>query len=114
MSRKPFSFKETRLYVALALMIQSFTFFIMFIILCTKKKSIAAAFLAVSAMSGGTSGYLLYQLREETRAGLDAAGEALSNDELDFDPANLAEEDGEPITPAPIPREENVSEEEFL
>ena len=114
MSRKPFSFKETRLYVALALMIQSFTFFIMFIILCTKKKSIAAAFLAVSAMSGGTSGYLLYQLREETRAGLDAASEALADEDMDFDPSRLTEEDGEPIAPPPIPREENVSEEEFL
>ena len=86
----------------------------MFIILCTKKKSIAAAFLAVSAMSGGTSGYLLYQLREETRAGLDAASEALADDELDFDPTRLSDEEGEPITPAPIPREEHVSEEEFL
>ena len=114
MSRKPFSFKETRLYVALALAIQSFTFFIMFIILCAKKKSIAAAFLAVSAMSGGTSGYLLYQLHEETRAGLDAAGEALADEDLDFDPSRLAEDEGEPITPAPIPREEHVSEEEFL
>ncbi len=114
MSRKPFSFKETRLYVALALLIQSFTFFIMFIILCTRKKSIAAAFLAVSAMSGGTSGYLLYQLREETRAGLDAAGEALADEDMDFDPSRLAEEDGEPIAPKPIPREEHVSEEEFL
>ena len=109
MSRKRFSIKETRLYVALALLVQAFTFFIMFIILCTRKKSIAAAFLAVSAMSGATSGYLLYQLREESRAGLDAASDALAG--ADADLASPAEE---PIAPPPIPREEHVSEEEFL
>ena len=49
---KKFSLKNSRPYVALALLIQSFTFFIMFIILCVKKKSIAAAFLAVAAMEG--------------------------------------------------------------
>ena len=110
MSRKRFSIKETRLYVALALLIQSFTFFIMFIILCTRKKSISAAFLAVSAMSGGTAGYLFYQLREEARAGLDAASDALAD--AGTDPSCLAEE--EQITPPPIPREEHVSEDEFL
>ena len=54
-------FKKSRLYVAIALLVQSFAFFIMFIILCAKKKSISAAFLAVSLMGGAAGGYLLYQ-----------------------------------------------------
>lgn len=54
-------FKRSRLFVAIALLVQSFAFFIMFIILCAKKKSISAAFLAVSAMGGVAGGYLLYQ-----------------------------------------------------
>ena len=117
--KKRFQLKETRLFVAMALMVQSISFFIMFIILCAKKKSIAAAFLAVSAMGGATSGYLLYQLKEETEAEFDAAKEALENDEfLEFDEARIAadlahgsvdEDDGH----QEIPCEECVSEEEF-
>ncbi len=121
--KKRFSLKETRLFIALALLVQSISFFIMFIILCVKKKSIAAAFLAVSAMGGSTAGYLLWQLKEETDAEFDAAREALENDEyLEFDEARIAadlahgsvdedvEEDGEADF---IPCEENVSEDEF-
>ncbi len=113
---KRFSLKNTRLYVALTLAIQSFTFFIMFIILCAKKKSIAAAFLAVSAMEGGTAAYLLYQLREEMRDGLDAAREGLENAELELEDGDLEfdeREDGVPEPTPVIPREEHVSEEEF-
>lgn len=118
--KKRFSLKETRLFVALALLVQSISFFIMFIILCAKKKSIAAAFLAVSAMGGATSGYLLWQLKEETEAEFDAAKEALENDDtLEFDEGRIAadlahgtasEEDEET---AAIPCEETVSEDEF-
>ena len=54
-------FKKCRLFVAISLLVQSFAFFIMFIILCAKKKSISAAFLAVSAMGAATGSYLLYQ-----------------------------------------------------
>lgn len=116
MKKSLFSLKNTRLYIALALAIQSFTFFVMFIILCAKKKSIAAAFLAVSAMGGGTSAYLLYQIREEMRDGLDAAREGLENAELDLDDGDLAYdgyEEGEAEPTPVIPREEHVSEEEF-
>jgi hypothetical protein len=117
--KKRFAWKETRLFVALALVVQSISFFIMFIILCAKKKSIAAAFLAVSAMGGSTAGYLLWQLKEETDAEFDAAKEALENDEyIEFDETRIAadlahgtvdeEEDADVI-----PCEETVSEEEF-
>lgn len=117
--KKRFSLKETRLFIALTLLVQSVSFFIMFIILCAKKKSIAAAFLAVSAMGGSTAGYLLWQLKEETDAEFDAAKEALENDEfLDFDEDRIAADlahgtASEQEDANAIPCEENVSEEEF-
>ena len=116
--KKLFSLKETRLYIALALLVQAFAFFIMFIILCAKKKSIAGAFLAVSAMEGGTAALLLAQMREEVGDEYDAVEDAL--DEEEFDPAdiladlNYGDDDDEPAAPArEIPREESVSEDEF-
>ena len=107
MKKNPFSIKETRLYIALTLLIQSFAFFIMFIILCAKKKSIAAAFLAVSAAEGATGAYLLYQCKED--AGLDIDEAMLCADLA----SGLDEEDYVPMHKRPIPREEQVSEEEF-
>ena len=120
---KKFSLKNSRPYVALALLIQSFTCFIMFIILCVKKKSIAAAFLAVAAMEGAAGTYLLCQLKAENEATFDPAL-ALANDEgLDIDEAALSaemyghygEENEAPrMSVHDIPYEEEVSEEEFL
>ena len=109
MKKKLFSLKQTRLYVAIALSVQAFTFFVLFLILCAKKKSISAAFLAVSAMEGGAAAYLFYQLKEE-RDAIDAAQAALCEAELGED----CQGEGE-YAPAcrHIPREENVSEEEF-
>lgn len=57
--------KKTRLYVGISLVVQAFSCLIMFLILCTKKKSIAAAFLAVAAMNGVAGAYLLYQHKSE-------------------------------------------------
>lgn len=117
--KKLFSLKETRLYIALALMVQSFAFFIMFIILCAKKKSIAGAFLAVSAMEGGTAAYLLAQMREEVGDEYDAVSDALDGDDEDFDPAAILgelsfdDEEEEERPRATVPCEETVSEEEF-
>lgn len=114
--KKGSSIRESRPIIALSLAVQSFAFFIMFIILCVKKKSIAAAFLAVSAMEGATAGYLLWQLSEETSAGLDAIGENLSDDsELDFDVTAIGnrEDDEDPAVTTAVPLEEEVSEQEF-
>ena len=72
--------KRSRLFVSLALLVQSFTLFILFIILCVKKKSIAAAFLAVSAMEGVAGTYLLHEAKEEF-------------EENDFDPSDYLDED---------------------
>lgn len=116
MKKKLLTIRQTRLYAAVALSVQSFAFFILFLILCAKKKSISAAFLAVSAMGGGAAAYLFYQLKEENDA-IDAAQAALYDAELDeIDvAANLAYGTDEEDTPArrQIPREETVSEEEF-
>ena len=116
--KKLLSLKETRLYIALALAVQSFAFFIMFIILCAKKKSIAGAFLAVSAMEGGTAAYLLAGMREEVGDEYDAVQDALETEEEDFDPASILgdltfDEDDEDAPRPTVPCEETVSEEEF-
>ncbi len=122
MKKNPFSLKETRLYIALSLLIQSFAFFIMFIILCVKKKSIAAAFLAVAATEGVTGAYLLYQCKEEATLEFDAERMLEENGDLDFDEAMLSadlahglddEGDYVPKHKRSIPKEEQVSEEEF-
>ena len=41
--------KKSKLMVSIAMLVQSFTLFVLFLILCVKKKSIAAACLAVSS-----------------------------------------------------------------
>lgn len=57
--------KKSRFPVAITLLVQSFTFLILFIILSAKKKSIASAFLAVAAMEGAAGTYLLSQMKKE-------------------------------------------------
>lgn len=79
-------FKKTRLTLSLALLVQSFTLFVLFIILCVKKRSIAAAFLAVSAMEGVAGAYLFAQAKEEL-------------EDNDFDPSDYLDDD-------PFPTEE--------
>ncbi len=75
-------FKKSRLYVAIALLVQSFAFLIMFIILCAKKKSISAAFLAVAAMGGAAGAYLLYQEKLEWDEAMKLDG-TLDDEEFD-------------------------------
>ena len=69
--------KKTRLYVGISLVVQAFSFLIMFLILCTKKKSVAAAFLAVAAMQGAAGAYLLYQEKGRNSAIRGRTGERL-------------------------------------
>ena len=78
--------KKIRLYVGIALVIQAFSFFVMFIILCVKKKSIAAAFLAVAAMEGAVGGYLIYQEKNSKKLSYGFEDESLFDDtSFDFD-----------------------------
>ena len=58
-------FKKSKLNFAASLLVQSFTFFVLFCALWAKKKSLAAAFLAVSALSGATGAVLIAQLKQE-------------------------------------------------
>ena len=72
--------KNSRLAVSISLLIQAFTLFVLFLILCAKKKSIAAAFLGVAAMEGAAGAYLFLQAKEEL-------------EENDFDPSDYLDED---------------------
>lgn len=58
-------FKKSKLNFAASLLVQSVTFFVLFCALWAKKKSLAAAFLAVSAVSGATGAVLIAQLKQE-------------------------------------------------
>lgn len=106
--------QENRLYIALALLAQSIAFFFVFLFLCFKKKSIAAAFLAVSAAEGGAAAYLLYQCKDDVSEEYDAVREALEAEE-EFDLADIScEDEEEPVVPKKaVPCEEHVSEDEF-
>ena len=57
--------KKSKLSLAIALMVQSVTFLALFCILCVKKKSLAAAFLVVSAACGVTGTVLLSRMKKE-------------------------------------------------
>ena len=112
--------KKSRFFVAIALLVQSFTSFIMFIILCAKKKSISAAFLAVSAMGAAAGAYLLYQEKQDWDAEMnfedyfEDSDVELDDSILDSDLRHGKDDDEmyEEVV-VTIPKEDNVSEEEF-
>ena len=58
-------FKKTKLFVGVALLVQTVTSVFMFFILLAKKKSIAGAFLALAALTGAAGGYILYDCKKE-------------------------------------------------
>ena len=59
--------KKTKLFVGIALVIESAIALATFISLVAKKKSIAAAFLAMSAVSGAVGAYLVCNSGKECR-----------------------------------------------
>ena len=77
-------FKKIKLPAAVALFVQSVTFFILFLVLWAKKKSLASTFLAVSAMGGIACGCLLLEMRKEI-----AETSVEFADDLDIDEAEL-------------------------
>ena len=77
-------FKKMKLPAAVALLVQSVTFFFLFLVLWAKKKSLASTFLAVSAMGGLACGCLIAQMRKEI-----AETSVEFDDELDLDEAEL-------------------------
>lgn len=60
-------FKNTKFYVAIALIAQSIASLVAFIILATKKKGISAAFLAISGVSGAAGAYLMCECYNEEK-----------------------------------------------
>ncbi len=76
--------KKLKLPAAVALFVQSVTFFVLFLVLWAKKKSLASTFLAVSAMGGLACGCLVAQMRKEI-----AATTVEFDDEFDMDEAEL-------------------------
>ncbi len=117
--------KKSKLVLSVALLVQSFTLFVLFLILCAKKKSIAAAFLGVAAMEGAAGAYLFKQVKSELEENdfdpSDYLDEDLFEDfELDLDEEMLKSDlahgtDDAATAPerAEIPLDENVSEDEF-
>ena len=76
--------KKLKLPAAVALFVQSVTFFVLFLVLWSKKKSLAGTFLAVSAMGGLACGCLVAEMRKEI-----AATTVEFDDEFDMDEAEL-------------------------
>ena len=76
--------KKLKLPVAVALFVQSVTFFVLFLVLWAKKRSLAGAFLAVSAMGGLACGCLVAEMRREI-----AATTVEFDDEFDMDESEL-------------------------
>lgn len=76
--------KKMKLPAAVALLVQSVTFFLLFLVLWAKKKSLAGAFLAVSALGGVACGCLIAEMRKEI-----AATTVEFEDDFDMDEAEL-------------------------
>ncbi len=117
--------KKSKLVLSVSLLVQSFTLFVLFLILFAKKKSIAAAFLGVAAMEGAAGAYLFNQVKSELEENdfdpSDYLDEDLYEDlELDLDEEMLksdlahgTEDSAAAPERAEIPLDENVSEDEF-
>ena len=117
--------KKSRLMVSVALLVQSFTLFVLFLFLCVKKKSISAAFLAVSVMEGAAGAYLFAQVKEELEENdfdpSDYLDEDLIHDDVEFEldeevlrhEFSHREEDETPAERAAIELDEHADEEEF-
>ena len=114
--------KRSKLMLSVSLLVQSFTLFILFLFLCVKKKSIAAAFLAVSAMEGAAGAYLFHQVKEELEENdfdpSDYLDEDFFAEELDINDEMLRHEfshreEGEAPADRSIPLDEDAAEEEF-
>lgn len=103
--------KKTRLYVGITLIVQAISFVFMFILLCAKKKSIAAAFLAVAAMEGCAGGYLLWQYKQDMNELDDGFGrDFFGDEEFDFDEDDMT---ADLFGDDDIPVDTEASEEDF-
>ena len=111
--------RKSRFFVGISLIVQAVTLSVLFLFFMFKKKSLAAALLAIAALEGATGAYLLAQLKEEDE--FDPADYLYDyDDDLDFNEediaAELARDDGDDAPasePYTIKREDEVSEDEF-
>ena len=112
--------RKSRFFVGISLIVQAVTLSVLFLFFMFKKKSLAAALLAIAALEGATGAYLLAQLKEEEDE-FDPADYLYDyDDDLDFNEediaAELARDDGDDAPasePYTIKREDEVSEDEF-
>ena len=108
--------KKTRLYVGISLIVQAFSCLFMFLILCTKKKSIASAFLAVAAMNGVAGAYLLYQHKSEIEDEFDPSRYFDDDDDFVFDDTMINSDvygDEKGSVTFDIPTDDEASEADF-
>ena len=115
-------YKKSKLQVAVSLIVQSITLMFLFFILWAKKKSIAAAFLAVATLEGSAGAYLLYQINQEEKDVFnpDESLESDAEDEFDINQADISsalsrsdEDNTVSKKDIEIPKEDIVSTEEF-
>ncbi len=92
-------YKKSRFVLAITLISQAVTLFFLFILQATKRRSLAAAFLAVSGFETLWGTYLLFQLKEEEKE------RALTEQQ-----AKEMKENPDSFT---IPLDEKASEKEF-
>jgi len=78
--------KKTKFYVGISLLVQSFSFVVMFFALCKKKKDLASVILAIAAAGGAAGAVLLYlDAKDELkRRKITAARDACCGDDGDF------------------------------
>ncbi len=72
--------KNSKFAVAVTMLAQSVIFFVLFIVTCIKKKSIAGAFLALSAIEGAAGLSLLNCFKKEVASTVVDMGEELDMD----------------------------------
>ena len=73
--------KNSKFAVAMTMLAQSVIFFVLFIITCCKKKSIAGAFLALSAVEGAAGLSALNCFKKEVASTVVDMGEELEMDD---------------------------------
>ncbi len=101
------NFKKTKFYIGITLVVQSITFLVLFIMLFSKKRSFAKAFLALAGVGGAMGAYLLC---------LERAENCEEADDCDFDCDGdwISEADEIPVEEVvDIPADETASEDEF-
>lgn len=112
-------FKKSKLYIGITLVIQAISFISLFVMLYSKKRSYASAFLILGIIGGAIGAYLLYlQKLEDDLEYEDDFGEFLRRkydvnecfEDADFDTVDEPEDDVNEIL---IPIDESVDETEF-